>query len=528
MNAKAMSRKAIVGVSILLALACALPAAAQSGAAAPSKAGETGGAQTGAARTEILREYDDALNAVVERVLPSIVQIEVSGFGPHEGDDGEKQTDVIERQRAIGSGVIVDPEGYIMTNAHVVAGAQRIRVILAPTLSLLTIETFPLTQGKRVFDAKLLGEDSQLDLALIKIEKDVTPPARAEKAEPKKAAGGHSADAAAREAAAEGFSYLPLKPGFRVRVGQKVLAIGSPEGLEHTVTSGMVSAVGRQIDVDHPLLYVQTDAPINAGNSGGALVDRDGNLVGLNTFIYSEGGGSEGLGFAIPAPTVRFAYQEFKKYGHIRRVSIGAHPQTITPDLAAGLKLAQDWGVIISDVLPDGSAAAGGLQPRDIVLVMDEHPVQTVPSYTVWLYLHDRDHPLQMAVLRGDKVVKLSIPVPEAPPKGAEDLSELIDPQKDLVAPLGVFLIGLERAAKGGELPALRSPTGALVVARVDYTPRLDADLETGDVICTANGAPVRSADDLRATLDKLHVGDPVVLEVERKGIFNYVAFEVE
>lgn len=486
---------ACCGAILLLFASWTAKVAAQTSSPPPRNRNEVSGMNPQTRRTQVLHEYDDALDAVAERVLPAVVQIEISGFGPREKSDGRKGTAVIERQRALGSGVIVDPEGYIMTNAHVVAGAQRIRVIIAPILSEFDIGNIHLLRQQRVFDARLLGTNKQLDLALIKIEE-------------------------------KGLPYLPLNPEYRVRLGQTVLAVGSPEGLEHTVTGGIVSAVGRQIDVDHPLLYVQTDAPINSGNSGGALVDREGNLVGINTFILTEGGGSEGLGFAIPEPTVRFAYQEFRRYGHVRRVSIGANPQTITPNLAAGLKLARDWGVIISDVIPEGAAAAAGLKTSDIVLTIDEHVIDTVPSYVAWLYLHDRDRPLQMNVLRGDKALTLSIPLVETPRK-VDDLADLVDPQKNLAGPLGVFLLDLNQT-NAEYLPALRSATGAIVVARVDYAPRVDADLQIGDVIRSVNGNTVRGADDLRVELDRISVGTPVVLEVEREGVYRFVAFEME
>ena len=485
----------LLGAPLLLLMVASVPGAAQTKPVSAHSRDAAASTSPQAARTQVLREYDDAIEATAERVLPAVVQIEVSGYGPREKPNGQKETAVIERHSALGSGVIVDPDGYIMTNAHVVAGAQRIRIIIAPTLSELVLGGTKVLHQRRVFDAQLLGSNQMVDLALLKIEE-------------------------------KGLPYLPLPGEYRVRLGQTVLAIGSPEGLEHTVTGGIVSAVGRQIDIDHPLLYVQTDAPINSGNSGGALVDREGNLIGINTFILTETGGSEGLGFAIPEPTVRFAYQEFRKYGHIRHIAIGANPQTITPTLAAALKLHQDWGVIISDVIPGGFAATAGLEPGDIVLAIDDHVIDSVPKYAAWLYLHDRNQPLRMSVLRAAETVNLSIAVVEAP-KGVEGLADLIDPQKNLVAPLGVFMLDLNRA-NAGYLPDLRSSTGTIVVARVDYRPRIEADLKIGDVIRSVNGTSVRGVDSLRAELEGFNKGAPVVLEIEREGIYRFVAFEME
>src|SRR5262249_49759557 len=160
------------------------------------------------------------------------------------------------------------------------------------------------------------------------------------------------------------------------------------------------------------MVYVQTDAPINPGNSGGPLVDGEGNLVGINTFIFTSGGGSEGLGFAIPEPVVRFVYNEIKTNGSVHQITIGAHAQTINPDLAAGLGLAQDWGVIISDVVQGGPAEAGGLRSGDIVTSVDGIAIDSLPKYTAFMYLHPRNLPMQIQVQRrSEKATLRVIPV---------------------------------------------------------------------------------------------------------------------
>ncbi len=233
--------------------------------------------QPAAKAGSVLQDVDQALEQVAERAMRSVVEIDVTGYGVPEHDESNSQ--LLQLQRSLGSGVIVDPDGYIITNNHVVAGAMRIRVILAPA----TVEIVPyhtsLARKQRVYDAKLIGTNRYADLAVLKIEEKNLP-------------------------------YISLPDElYRVRLGQTVLAIGSPEGLDHTLTKGIVSAVGRQPELDRPMVYIQTDAPINPGNSGGPLIDREGNLVGINTFIYTSGGGSEGLGFAIPEPIVRFAIQ---------------------------------------------------------------------------------------------------------------------------------------------------------------------------------------------------------------------------
>src|SRR5580692_4913646 len=307
--------------------------------------GQKSSKQTSTDRPGILQEYDEAIDDVAERAMHSVVEIEVTGFGkPESSDDDDQQT--LQRQRIIGSGVIVDPEGYIVTNNHVVAGALRIRVIVAPTTVELVTGHAQLENSQRVYEAKLIGTNSYADLAVVKIE-------------------------------AHDLPIITLPEPFHVRLGQTVIAIGSPQGLDHTITKGIVSAVGRQPELDRPMVYVQTDAPINPGNSGGPLIDRDGNLIGINTFIYTSGGGSEGLGFAIPEPVVRFVYAELKEFGSVPPITINCHAQSITPDLAEAMKLRQNWGVILSDVEPGGPAAAAGLKPRDLVTMIDGFPIDS-------------------------------------------------------------------------------------------------------------------------------------------------------
>jgi len=220
---------------------------------------------------DALHQLNDSIEDLVQRVSPSVVQILVTGYGTNQDIDRGQTSAVIGRRRAIGSGVIVDPEGYIVTNAHVVNGAQNIEVIVPPRLaSAATLDADQSTQGKS-YQALIVGVAPEIDLGVIKIE-------------------AHDLPALSVRG--------PIAPA---RQGELVFAFGSPEGLRNTVTMGVVSAVARQPDPDSPLVYVQTDTPINPGNSGGPLVDADGELIGINTFIFSTSGGNQGLGFAIPA-----------------------------------------------------------------------------------------------------------------------------------------------------------------------------------------------------------------------------------
>ena len=439
---------------------------------------------------QVLQQLNAALQALVAKVSPAVVQIQVTGYGAIE-DGSRTEAAVIARQSAIGSGVIVDPGGYIMTNAHVVRGAQHIRVILAPADA-----TQIAAAGKeRVMEAKLIGLHEESDLALIKIE-------------------------------ATGLPTLTFSSARRARQGQLVLAIGSPEGLENTVTLGVVSSVARQPDPDKPMVYLQTDAPINPGNSGGPLVDMEGSVLGINTMILSQGGGSEGLGFAIPARIVKYVYESLRKNGHVHRVEIEATAQTITPTLAQGLGLSQSYGVIISDVAPGGPAEAAGLQIGDIVISADGRHIDTLPAFAAVMYLHPLDEVLTLVVKRGTTEKTLSIPVLEHRDE-MDKLMDAVDPEKSLVQRLGILAVDLDDRLRS-MIPQLRISSGVVVAARALSLLGPDTGLKTGDVIHSVNGVPIDSVDSLRTRLNQLQPNTPIALQVERDGKLQWLAFEAE
>ena len=210
----------------------------------------------------------------------------------------------------------------------------------------------------------------------------------------------------------------------------------------------------------------------------------------------------------------------------MRQATIGVNAQTITPTLAAGLKLPRDWGVILSDVVPGGPGDHGGLRPGDIVISMDGVPVESLPKYTAFLYLHPKSLPMQMEVLRHLDTVKVSV-TPQDWQGGMDSLADMIDPQKGLIAQLGVFVVDLTPKVAETVAP-LRSEGGVVVAALLDNEPQVDTDLEAGDVIHSFNGKVVKDCDDLRAGIDRLKPGDPAVLQVERQGQYRYVGFEME
>ena len=283
-----------------------------------------------------LVRMNEAVDALTKKVWPSVVQILVSSYGARtEGAPGNTGV-VIGAERSTGSGFVVDAEGYIVTNAHVVSGARRVQVVLPADNADGTLAT-ALSGKSSLLTARIVGLASELDLALLKVD-DMKLPA------------------------------LPLATYSEIHQGETVFAFGSPAGLRNSLTHGLVSAVARQTDPDSPLIYVQTDAPINPGNSGGPLVNIRGEVVGVNTFIVSQSGGNEGLGFAIPSATVRTAVRQLRQFGYLRRQEIGMSIQTITPTLASvagpGARLRRDRLRRVARRAGRSGGPAGGRYPR--------------------------------------------------------------------------------------------------------------------------------------------------------------------
>ncbi len=441
----------------------------------------------------VLIQLNGALETLAAKVSPAVVQILVTGYGPLKEEE-RSQTAFIVRQHAVGSGVIVDSNGYIMTNAHVVEGAQRIRVALPLPMG-DSAGQVPIGK-RRILEARLIGQHKETDLALLKIDETDLPT-------------------------------LPLLSQQRPHVGQLVFAIGSPEGLQNSVTMGVVSALARQPDPTKALTYLQTDAPINPGNSGGPLVDMYGSVLGINTFILSQGGGSEGLGFAIPARVVDFVYRSLRKHGHVHHVEIGAGAQEITPTLAEGLHLSRSWGVVVDDVKPDGPAAAAGLRIQDIILTADDRRIETLPSLSAALYLHRLDQLVKLEILRGNEKKILYIPAIEQRDH-MDELLDSVNPENSLVPRLGVLAIDLSEALRARLGSELRIPSGVVVVGRAADLILPDTGLQAGDIIHQLNTTPIDSMATLRATVKNLKTGDPVVMQVERDGGLLYVSFELE
>ena len=447
-------------------------------------------------RQNMLTQFSESMDELTARVSPAVVQVVVTGYRAVEDKD-QTETSVMGRQRSLGSGVIVDPDGYIITNAHVVKGAQRVRVLLTPAAAPDSQVRASLGIGEHIppMDAKIIGIATTIDLALIKVD-------------------------------AKNLPTLPFADYRKLKKGQIVLAFGNPEGLENSVTMGIVSAVARQADPNVPSVYIQTDAPINPGNSGGPLVDTDGQVVGINTFILSESGGSQGLGFAIPSSLVEFVYSELRKYGRVHRSIIGASMKEITTDLATGLSLPRQEGVVVTDVLPDGPAAKAGLKIQDVILSLDGRVIGALPIAEMMIATKPAGTIVQVEVLRGKEHLSLEIQVMDQKDK-IDQLADLVDPAKSLVPKLGIFGVPVDDKL-GDAVQDLRIPSGVIVAALSADLGGVDTDLQPGDVIHAVNGTKVDSLDGLRATLNGIPSGAPGVLQIERDGKLTYVTFEME
>jgi serine protease Do len=438
-----------------------------------------------------LRQFDAAVQTLARRVSPAVVQVIVtslsSGDGPHQGG-------ALERQRLIGSGVIVDAGGYIVTNAHVVAGAERVRIAFAMSPGPGTVEGSRLMLGP-VREARLVGVDNETELALLKVD-------------------------------TAGLTPLPFGDSDQLRKGQLVFAFGSPAGLTNSMSMGVVSAVAREVDPARPVVFIQTDASINPGNSGGALVDADGALVGINTFILSQSGGSEGLGFAIPSGIVRLVYQQLRAYGHVHRGIIGVRADEVSPLFSSALGLSQSWGLIISDVAPGSPAAVAGLQIGDVVVALNGKSVGSLAEFVTEVTLRNIGKSVRLDLLRGAQRLSIDVPVLERR-DSLDRLVASLDPDKNLVPRIGILGVTIDPAA-GGSFPPVRIPSGVIVVARALYAGGVETGLQPGDVIHAMNRTPVANLDDLRQALARLKPGDAAVLQIERQGAFMYLPFEFE
>jgi serine protease DegQ len=317
--------------------------------------------------------------AGAKRASPAVVSITASRSSPQRAGAEDPMFRFFfgnrarpeERQVGLGSGVIVSPEGYLLTNNHVIEGADDIEVMLG---------------DGRGAKARTIGTDPESDIAVLKIDLDKLP-------------------------------VIDFGDVDHLQVGDIVLAIGNPFGVGQTVTSGIVSALGRNsLGINIFENFIQTDAAINPGNSGGALVDVAGNLLGINTAIYSRSGGSLGIGFAIPVSTARQVMESLIKDGRVVRGWIGVEPRDLTPEIAKTLDISVKQGVLITGVVQSGPASAGGLRPGDVVLKIAGAPIANTPQLLNAVAALKPHETATVSVQRGPTALEVQVTVGQRPP----------------------------------------------------------------------------------------------------------------
>jgi serine protease Do len=444
---------------------------------------------------DALQALSGSTEALSKKVSRSVVQIFSTGYSFNTEEAGSTNTSLVTRQRSTGSGVILSPEGFIITNAHVVQGARKVQVRLSyATPSRQSEKKAP--PHRDLMEAKVIGIDREADLALIKVDQT-------------------------------GLESVALGNSDGLKQGQIVLAVGNPLGLENSVSMGVISSAGRQIKTDDPMSYIQTDASINPGNSGGPLIDTEGRVVGINTFIFTQSGGSEGIGFAIPSNLVRTVYTQIRKNGHVHRGQIGVSVQSITPDLAQGLRLPQDYGVLVNDVEPEGPAAEAGLKVMDIIASINGKNLDNASELERDLYRRELGEKISLDVLRDEDRLSIGVNVAERQ-DDPQRFADLVTPEKNTVSKLGILGIAIDKQTSP-MLPDLRKTYGVIVAARTSSPPYSGTGtLQQGDVIYSVNREPIASIDALRTAIDAIKPGDPLIIQIEREGKLTFMSLELE
>jgi Do/DeqQ family serine protease len=419
------------------------------------------------------------LAPLLERVTPAVVNIAVQskaamGQNPLMLDpffrrffDLPEQAPVQPRQSA-GSGVIVDAEkGYVLTNHHVIDNADEITVTL---------------KDRRSFEAKLIGSDAGTDIALLEIEPD-------------------------------GLTALDLGDSDTLAVGDFVIAIGNPFGLGQTVTSGIVSALGRSgLNIEGYEDFIQTDASINPGNSGGALVDLVGKLIGINTAIIGPAGGNVGIGFAVPANMVHSVMDQLVRYGEVRRGRLGIGIQDVTPDLAEAMNLGTSRGAVVNQVEPDSPAEKAGLEAGDVVVEVDGRPVRNASDLRNRVGLMRVGEDVDVTVLRDGKRKTLRARI------GKAEATQVAGGESSAALRGAIF----GNVEKGH--PLYGEAEGAVVTTVDPGSPAARNGLRPGDVIMAVNRQRVRSAEELKRALEA--AGRVLALNVIRGGAQLFVVIQ--
>jgi len=428
--------------------------------------------------------------SVVKAVLPSVVNIssskvvkadremsrQMAPFFQQFFGNGDVPFDVPKdrREHALGSGVIVSPEGYILTNNHVVEGATEVKVTLL---------------DKHEYTAKVIGADPKTDVALLKID-------------------------------AANLKPITIGDSSKVEVGDTALAIGNPFGVGQTVTRGIISATGRgNLGIEDYEDFIQTDAPINPGNSGGALINDRGELVGINTAILTHSQGSEGIGFAVPANLAREVMDQILKNGKVVRAYVGILPQDMTPEMAKAFGQKEPRGVVVGDVTPNSPAQQAGLQRGDILLEVNGKAIANSNALRNSISMMQPGTNIKLTVLHDGNERELSVKLAEMPAETALNKPDSSDDSTKALEGVEVANLTPHLADKLG-LPA--STTG-VIVTDVDPSSKMaDSGLRQGDLIQEVNRQPVKNVSEFQSALKK-GGSDPLLL-VNRQGRTLFIA----
>jgi serine protease Do len=399
------------------------------------------------------------------------------------------------RQQGLGSGVIVSKDGYVLTNYHVVNGADEIQVK---------------TSDGRTFDASVVGVDSLSDVAVIKLKGPV-----------------------------KDLAVAYIGDSDKMRVGEWVMAIGNPFSLTSTVTQGIVSALGRKVPGENSNLYqnyIQTDAAINPGNSGGALVDLNGALIGINTMIVTRSGGFMGIGMAVPINMARKVMEDIIYEGKVTRGWLGVQIQDVTPPMRASLGIGDRKGVLIGDVFKGQPADKAGIKRGDVVLSVDGRKVGDANELRNTVAAIAPGVKVPVIVFRGGKEVTLSVKLVERDEKAIDKLSsdggkgdgdEAESGSDDVLKKWGIQVTSLTEAIK--KKYSLEEEVTGVVVSQVDQASQIAAEgIQEGDVIQEFNRQPVTSVKEFGKLMKSLKTGDNVMFLVRRGQSTMYIAFTVK
>jgi len=430
------------------------------------------------------------MQVLARRVHPCVVKVVAMGYLDMEGEDGTPGS--VGRGQSSGSGVIIDPDGYIVTNAHVLSGADHAQVIL-PASALPGGRQDGAPGLGRTLPAQVVGVDAETDLALLRVPET-------------------------------GLPFLELNPTQPIYQGQLVLAFGSPMGLEDSVSLGIVSSRARQFAPEDMIAYIQTDTPINPGSSGGPLVDTAGRVVGINTLFLSQSGVSEGLGFAVPVDLVAVVVDQLRRKGRVVRAYLGLDVRTVTPTLAAAWALPAAGGVVVQDVDQEGPAHGTGIRPGDLIESVDGQLLANLLQLDLHLYRAAAGTRMELGIVREGRRLTIPVEVRDRQTPTSRILASVR--KRNLIRQLGIFVTDMDKDLSA-ELDQTRGKGGVLVAAALVETPALGENLEVGDIIYRINRQRATSSERLRELLDAMKTGDPVAFQVERDGQLRFVATEI-